>query len=383
MQVSWRPMRYTRRALLWSVSSALLAACSGQRETQVSPTAFPQETPTARVGEVGPSPTPESTATATPVGTMQRSVKHVKISTQLLTASATLYIGIERGYFADEGLEVELVTQGTLGDAIPFLASGEIAAGGGALSSGIFNAVAQGIPLKIVACRTAVMPGNVFHGLLASHIHEGSIARIRDLHGKRIGNTNTEGLVAFENQKLLESDGLSLNDVELVRIPPQDMPIALDNGAVEAVLAVEPYVTVALDMGAGYKIVDDEEFMAALGGFWPIGFFVYGPAFTDDRELGVAFMRVHLRAAQDYNEMLKSSDGLEELIDIVNKYLPVENRDLVRKMAWPGTPIDGRFPEGFVGELFQFLRSRGEVQSDMDVGSVVDVTFIDDALASM
>ncbi len=93
----------------------------------------------------------------------------------------------------------------------------------------------QGVPLKIVYLGhrdgTAMM------------VHKDSnIFRIEDLKGKRIAVPNR-----YSNQRLLlfkalRERGMNIKDLEIVEMPPPDMPAALYSKAVDAVTSGEPFM---------------------------------------------------------------------------------------------------------------------------------------------
>jgi NitT/TauT family transport system substrate-binding protein len=94
---------------------------------------------------------------------------------------------------------------------------------------------AQGVPLKIVYLGhrdgTALM------------VHKDSdIRTVADLRGKRVAIPNR-----FSNQhmllrKALRDQGMSIGDVELLEMPPPDMPAALYSKAVDAITSGEPFM---------------------------------------------------------------------------------------------------------------------------------------------
>lgn len=201
-----------------------------------------------------------STPVALPSPTPTRSLTTFQFGTARQIAPLTAYIGREKGYFQDEGIQLELVEIQTLGQMVPFLGTGEILAAGGALSAALFNAIQQGIRLKVVACRTALSKGFTFHCLMAvkSRVDQGEIGTLADRRGRTIANTNTEGLVAWENAKILESVGLTLNDMQLVGMAAPDMPTALANSAVDVAPLIEPFCVVARRLSAGVALVARE-----------------------------------------------------------------------------------------------------------------------------
>jgi NitT/TauT family transport system substrate-binding protein len=71
---------------------------------------------------------------------------------------------------------------------------------------------------------------------------ESGIFRIEDLRGKRVAVPNR-----FSNQRLLlfkvlKERGMSFNDIQLLELPPPDMPAALHARAVDAITSGEPFM---------------------------------------------------------------------------------------------------------------------------------------------
>ena len=382
--------RMSRRALLRaglglaSVApvSALLAACGGGGATP-TPTRAPAATPTEAPAAASPTAVPSPTVVPTPSPTRQLTT--FKFGTARQIASLSAYIGIEKGFFRDEGIDLEIVEIQTLGQMVPFLGTGEILAAGGALSAALFNAIRQGIALKAVACRTALLRGYTFHCVMAAkqRYDAGEIRSLADLRGKTIANTNTEGLVAWENAKILASVGLTLDDVQLVGMAAPDMPTALANAAVDAALLIEPFCVVARRLEAGVALVEGDGIRDLLGIDLPIGLVLFAPKLLNDRELAIAFLRAHVRAARFYNEALSDPNRKGEVIDIASKYLPIQDRSLYEEMIWPGIPPDGRFDPAFVQELQQFMLGRGEIQEALPVEQVVDLNLLEEALRTL
>jgi NitT/TauT family transport system substrate-binding protein len=93
----------------------------------------------------------------------------------------------------------------------------------------------QGVPLKIVYL--GHRDGTALMVQKAS-----SIWMVRDLKGKRVAVPNR-----FSNQyllllKALADEGMSLKDIEMVEMPPPDMPAGLYSKAVDAITSGEPFM---------------------------------------------------------------------------------------------------------------------------------------------
>jgi NitT/TauT family transport system substrate-binding protein len=93
----------------------------------------------------------------------------------------------------------------------------------------------EGVPIKIIYLGHRDGTAMVVH-------RDSKIFRIEDLRGKRVAVPNR-----FSNQNLLlykalAARGMSIKDIELLEMPPPDMPAALYSKAVDAISSGEPYM---------------------------------------------------------------------------------------------------------------------------------------------
>jgi NitT/TauT family transport system substrate-binding protein len=93
----------------------------------------------------------------------------------------------------------------------------------------------DGVPIKIVYL------GHRDGTALMVH-KESQIYRIEDLKGKRIAVPNRYSNQRLLVYKVLKERGMTLNDVEVVEMPPPDMPAALYARAVDAITSGEPFM---------------------------------------------------------------------------------------------------------------------------------------------
>jgi NitT/TauT family transport system substrate-binding protein len=100
-------------------------------------------------------------------------------------AQAGVYLAAERGYFADQGLEVTF-DRLTGPDLLTAVASGQVDVGGGPLGTGRWNAIARDLPLRIVAPMARQDPGanSTFLMIRKSLIDSGQYTDYPDLAGK-------------------------------------------------------------------------------------------------------------------------------------------------------------------------------------------------------
>ena len=75
----------------------------------------------------------------------------VAVGTGGSVSDAPFYIAYDKGFFKDEGLDVDLIVLDSGAKVIAPLGTGELDVGSGALSVGFWNALVRGIKFRIVA----------------------------------------------------------------------------------------------------------------------------------------------------------------------------------------------------------------------------------------
>jgi ABC-type nitrate/sulfonate/bicarbonate transport system substrate-binding protein len=127
------------RLALHVVGALLLAAACRAPATPAAPVATAP--PTAPI--TSPSVLPDVPAAAAP-----RVVRHADVPS---IALAPVYVAAERGYFAAEGLDVQVERVAGAGDAVALLGTGQFDMSAGGLSAGTFNAIQRGVDIRMVA----------------------------------------------------------------------------------------------------------------------------------------------------------------------------------------------------------------------------------------
>jgi len=75
----------------------------------------------------------------------------VKLGDLAAISNAAVYIAIEKGFFKEQGVVTEIANFASAAKQVPALVAGELEVSVGSASAGLFNAVAQQAPFRIVA----------------------------------------------------------------------------------------------------------------------------------------------------------------------------------------------------------------------------------------
>src|SRR5205823_8208700 len=123
----------------------LLSACAPATSGRPAPTA-----PTAAT----------AAAPATSVPAVAAMMETIKYAAGTSVSSAGVFIGIERGYYREVGLEIEIVPFSNAAEMIQPIAASQVDVANADTGAGIFNALARGLPLRFVADGNHTEPGH-------------------------------------------------------------------------------------------------------------------------------------------------------------------------------------------------------------------------------
>ena len=161
---------------------------------------------------------------------------------------APIYLGIQKGFFSDEGLDLKLQTAQGGAAIVPAVMSNQYQFGFSNVTSLLLGS-SQGLGLKIVASGNA-STGDVSKDFGGVVVKAGSsIKTAADLAGKKIAvNTLNNINTTTVNQAVREAGG-DPSGITYVELGFPDIEPAIEKGDVDAGQLVEPFLTQALDAG--------------------------------------------------------------------------------------------------------------------------------------
>jgi NitT/TauT family transport system substrate-binding protein len=323
----------------------------------------------------------------------------IRVSMRPWLTFAPLQIAAARGYFAEEGLEVEFVTTQTATSTIPLLLNGGVDVLGGNITPGFFNAMEQGARLRIVADKGFVDPdGCAFLGLLARPEFVELLPAEGDQEGEgeaadsRGGDATTssdgpkllvdgrkprlsmsqEIQVNFFIERALLPHGLSLADFETVGVPPAAEIHAFQSGTLDIALSSDPAITLQLQEAPVVLWKGIEQVIPG----YQFSLLAFGPRLLDeDPELGRRFMVAYLKGVRAYNEG-KTDENVSGLAEAFH-YDP----ELLRSICWMSARGDGRIDLPSLEIYREYFVERGYLTSGGTADAYWDPSFVEHANA--
>jgi NitT/TauT family transport system substrate-binding protein len=176
----------------------------------------------------------------------------VRIGAMPILDSAPVHIASLKGYFKDEGLDVELETVTGAATAIPKLLSNELQFTYGAYVP-VLQAQAAGTgDFKFVAdsYQTA---DKIFVIMVKAN---SQIKEPKDLAGKKIATNTKNSITDLLAKSAMETAGVDIKGVQWVEFPFPDMGAKLQSGDVDAAVILEPFVTQAERTNGAIQMLD-------------------------------------------------------------------------------------------------------------------------------
>jgi NitT/TauT family transport system substrate-binding protein len=298
-------------------------------------------------------------------------------------ADVGLFVADKRGYFAAENLKVNFVPFDAAARMIGSLASGDLEVGGGGISAGLFNAVARGLGLKIVADKSTSLPG-LGNGALVVRkdlIENGRYKSPKDFKGLKVAVPAPGTGTSTSIDRYLSTVGLSIADVDLTYLAFPQMVAALQKGAVDAAFIVEPSLSAVEANGAAVRIVRDDEMFPN----HQIAVTLYSGRFiSSNRDAAVRFMRAYLRGTRDYNDVVKdgrlAGPGSEAIIAILTEYSHIKDPAIYGRINVHACDPDGRLDLKSLETDLAFFVAQGLIQGKVDVASAIDTSIAEAAV---
>lgn len=304
----------------------------------------------------------------------------VKVGSSPVMSSAGIYLAQEMGFFAKEGLNVEVSDFANSGAPMTaLLAKGELDVGAGNLTSGLFSAMAQGYGFKIVADKGHIEKNRDYLGLLvrADHIQSGRYKQLSDLKGFKMALTALDGVSQqILVEKFLSKAGLKAADVQFVKLSYAEMNVALKTKQIDASIQLEPFLSKAHEEGfakvvAGGSEAYPEQQSAAL---------IFSPQFMKNRRPdAVKFMKAYIKGVRQYNRAFLQNQGRAEVVAALKKHVALDDAKLWDKMQPVGLNDDAVLKVDALMADVNWYFDKKYLSKKLTAQDVVDLSFAKEA----
>jgi NitT/TauT family transport system substrate-binding protein len=177
---------------------------------------------------------------------------HLNVGALAVADDAPLYVAIKDGFFKQVGLTVTPVPVAQSTQAIPDMLRGSVDIIAGANYVSFFQAEAKGVvSFKVLAdgthCQASTFDVMALPG--------SGIKTAANLAGKSIAVNLTNNVQTLTLDTVLKNAGVNPSSVHYVEVPFPDMVAALKAHQVDAISAIEPYITGSEEQDGAVPVV--------------------------------------------------------------------------------------------------------------------------------
>lgn len=299
----------------------------------------------------------------------------LKIGYIPLLTVGPLFLAADRGYFRDAGLDVDMVRFNSGAEMVVGLGTGELTAGFAGASPGLFNAWARGVRTVFVADGARSAPGHentlvVVRSDLADEIRDP-----RDLRGRRVGLSVVGSVIDYMMRNLLEQHGMSLDDIEVVRLASADVNAGLAGRTLDVAGVGEPFGTMAEQLGVARRWLTIEQIVPGM----EVAGIAVSQAALADRAQVVALVTAYLRGVRDF---LPGQNSDPDVIEVINRWSGVQP-DIIRRAAPAYMDPNGRMDVDDVRRQQAFWLREGVIDRTVPIDDRFDFSYAEAALQTL
>jgi NitT/TauT family transport system substrate-binding protein len=243
------------------------------------------------------------------------SAEKVTIGHLALVPSLPTYVAMEKGFFTEQGLVVELVPFQSGTDIIDALIAGRIDADCMSAITGNWLA-AQGAPDKFKIFLVYAADSNVDNTMVVVVKKDSPLKDLKGLKGKKVGTF--PGATSVALAKAIIRKKTDPAKVSFTEIPPPNMIQALAAGQIDAYFSPEPFGMIAVYQGIGRYLIKSPCTLLGLKKGIVGGAFSFSAKFLQERPEVAKKVKAAIEKGADY---IKTNE--QEARGYLSKYTPL------------------------------------------------------------
>jgi NitT/TauT family transport system substrate-binding protein len=306
----------------------------------------------------------------------------VKIGDLGILADAPFYIAIEKGYFKEANVDVSLERFNSAAQATAPLSTNQVQVVGGGVSAALYNAFARGWPVRIAMARTRDWPGYSSDTLVLRNDLKSTVTSAKQLKGKMIAINTPASVLHFMLARLMESEGLSIDDVSTISMAWPNMAPGMETKAIDGGMVVEPFATQFAARNISFPFKRAADFMKSPP--LEVSVVLYSKGWTDKNpDQAKAFTLAYLKGVRDYVDAMKGGPKRAEVVDICIKYTSLKDKAMYDKMQWSYMDPNGEISFDGLRDQQDWYAKHGFVATKTNVEAMTDRRFLDYALEKL
>ena len=303
----------------------------------------------------------------------------VRIGIARSVSNGAELIAIEKGYFREVGIKVEIDDIDTSANTMALLATNRLQIIAGGISAGYFNAIEKGLPIIIIADRVSTPIG---HNLMLRPDLKDKITSLAELKGKVIASNGAGSVSTYEVGKMLETVGVPIADVDVKIIPFTQMPVAFANKAIDAGIVIPPFVSQFVEQGHAIGFAEPD--MLVKPSPMTIAVIMVNTDWAKkNSELLRNYYTAYLRGVRDYCNAYHGAPIKDEIIAALIRHGSERRPELLHKYPWPARSPDGRINTASMLDMQDWFIKNGFARAKFSAERLVDTSYAEFAVQKL
>jgi NitT/TauT family transport system substrate-binding protein len=304
----------------------------------------------------------------------------VKLGVSGRPDQAPLELALRRGYFEQEGLDIQTVQANTGMEMLPSLATNQLQVASGSPNAALFNAMNRGIDLRLVAdfAHIGAADDRSVSIMVRSDLMDSGVVKTpADMKGRSFSFGPGSGQITeIVNATFLAKGGLTKADIEPRFLTFADSLAAMSNKSLDAAFMVEPLVTMAERQNIA-------KVMMPAGQLNPgaeLSVVYFSPAFAQQKDAATRFLVAFLKGVRDYYDAFFLGKDKAATITLLTQTLPVKDPALW-ETSKQYTDLNGKMNIADLKSQAAFYQKLGLVTGALpDIDKFVDTSFAEAAV---
>ncbi len=299
------------------------------------------------------------------------------------TSHAPSFVAFEKGYFTDEGLEVEFKFFQAAQPMAVAIASGDVDFGITAISGGLINLAEKGA-IKVIGGALQEEPGIDGQIILVSKAaYDEGVTSPAKLKGRSFGITQAGSSFHYMASKIAEKEGFATADIKLVPLQKVGAIIgALKSGQVDS-WSIVPHIAKALLKGG--EIMQIGMVADYIPDYQVTTVFTSTEIAETKPDLVKRFLKAFSKGADDFNAALvdntEGEAGAAAMVELIHKYVyadqPIEKAGPSIKNGAMRINKDAALNLTNVKDQLDWFKAEGLVSNDIAIDTLVNTDYVE------
>ena len=301
-----------------------------------------------------------------------------KIGVARSTTAAPIFVAVEKGFFAAEGIEPQIVFFEAAQPIAVAVVSGDLDFGVTGFTGGFYTLAGQGA-LKIIAAHSREVPGfRGFGYFVSNHAAEAGLKSYKDLPGHSVAFTTIGSAFHYSLALLAEKYRFEMQTVRIQALQSNPNALsAVSGGSADMAMVPSSVGLPALERGAAKLMgwVGDET-------PWQLGAAFITPKTADTRQgLVERFLRAYRKGARLYHDAVTGPDERQHdkpetaaMIAIIAKAINQSPAEVGAALAYADP--DERVDTKDVLHQVAWFRSQGMLKGDFNPDDMFDRRYL-------